>query len=66
MYAKYNFITKRFMILHSPTENENDNACHLEQSERSFLGPCFKGPHDGHEVMRIFVAEAFTVFVASS
>ena len=42
------------MILRSPTDNENawerflasarnDNACHLERSERSFSNPIFEG-----------------------
>jgi hypothetical protein len=43
------------MIFRSPTENENDNACHLESfgyaqdklRERSFFIPFFKGaPQD--------------------
>jgi len=45
------------MTLRLPTENENDNACHLESfgyaqdklRERSFFTPFFKGVHEGHQ-----------------
>src|SRR5688500_11422229 len=54
------------MSLRSPTENENawerflasarnDNACHLERSERSFSNPIFEGGHEGHEGSDLFL-----------
>ncbi|HME62592.1 MAG TPA: hypothetical protein VKH62_15220, partial [Candidatus Binatia bacterium] len=55
--SQYHVTTKCFMSLRSPTENENDNASHLESfgyaqdklRERSFFTPFFKGVHEGHQ-----------------
>ena len=71
--AKDCLTTKCFMILRTPTENENarerfltfvrnDNACHLERSERSFSNPIFEGViHDltfAYGAMQIFIMPA--------